>query len=92
MELGFHQSFREKNSENTGKFTNMCHSPLRTIHSVLNLRYQEVGILLNTFYSRGLYFRVNSQEYRGVKIKSSPIISYVRIIEEDMTYRENKVS
>ena len=26
------------------------------------------------------------------KIKSSPIISYVRIIEEDMTNRENKIS
>ena len=38
------------------------------------------SVLWNTFYSRGLYFRVNSREHRDVKIKSSPII-----------YRESKV-
>ena len=37
-------------------------------------------------------FRVNSQEHRDVKIKSSPIICNVRIIEKDMTSHENKVS
>ena len=49
-------------------------------------------LLLNTFYSRGLYFRVNSREHRDAKIKSSPIISIIMIKEEDMTNRENKVS
>ena len=39
-----------------------------------------------------LYFRVNSREHRDAKIKSSPIISNVRNIEEYMTNRENKVS
>ena len=30
-------------------------------------------LLLNSFYSLGLYFRINSQEHRNTEIKSSPI-------------------
>ena len=37
-------------------------------------------------------FRLNSREHRDARIKSSPIISNERNIEEYMTNRENKVS
>ena len=37
-------------------------------------------------------FRVNSREHTDAKIKSSLIISNVRVIEEDMKIHENKVS
>ena len=57
------------------------------IPSVLNILYVFITVLKNTFYSRGLYFPVNSREQRDAKIKSSPIICNVRIIEEDMTSR-----
>ena len=46
----------------------------------------------HTYYSRGLYFRVNSREHTDAKIKSSLIISNVWVTEEDMKIRENKVS
>ena len=36
------RSFRGISAENTELFTNMSHSPLRTIHSVPNRRNQEV--------------------------------------------------
>ena len=36
------RSFRENSAENTELFTNICHSPLRTIHPAPNRRYQEV--------------------------------------------------
>ena len=48
-------------------------------------------ILYNTFHSRGLYFRVNSRETSDAKIKSWLIISYVGIIEQEMTNRKSKV-
>ena len=38
------RSFRENSAENTESFTNMRHSPLRTIHPVPNRRNQEVDI------------------------------------------------
>ena len=38
------RSFRENSAENTELFTNMRHSPLRTIHPVSNRRNQEVEI------------------------------------------------
>ena len=37
-----------------------------------------------------VYFRVNSRENRNANIKSSPIIPYVRIIEEDMSNHKTK--
>ena len=37
------------------------------------------------------YFGVNSQDQRDMKINSSPIISYVCIVEEDFDIRENKI-
>ena len=37
-----------------------------------------------TLYLTGLYFRVNTQADRDMNIKSWPIISDVRIIEQDM--------
>ena len=43
------------------------------------------------FFSRGLYFRINSQKHGDANIKSSPIISREWIIEQYMTNRENKV-
>ena len=43
-------------------------------------------------YLRGLYFRVNSRGHHDAKIKSSPIISNIRIIAQDLKIRENKVS
>ena len=43
-------------------------------------------------YSLGLYFCLNSRERRDTKIKSSPIISNVRIIEDYMTNCKNTVS
>ena len=46
----------------------------------------------NCMYCKRLYFRVNLREHRDAKIKSSPIISIIRNIEEDMANRENKVS
>ena len=45
-----------------------------------------------TLYSRILYFRVNSRKHCDAKIKSSPIISNKRIIEQGMANRVNKVS
>ena len=49
-------------------------------------------LLHNTFYSRGPYFRVNSREYRDAKIMSSPIIIYVKNVEENTANHKNKVS
>ena len=49
-------------------------------------------ITVKHVYSRGLYFRVISREHRDAKIKSSPIISNIMTIEEDMKKRENKIS
>ena len=57
-----------------------------------NTVYSIQGILQNTFCLRGLYFRVNSREHRNAKIKSLPIISNVKNIEEYMKNHENKVS
>ena len=41
------RSFRGNSAENTEQFTNMRHSPLRTIHPVPNRRNQEVEISEN---------------------------------------------
>ena len=38
------RSFRGNSAENTELFTNMHHSPIRTIHPVPNRRNQEVEI------------------------------------------------
>ena len=44
------------------------------------------------FIREDFIFRVNSRQYRDAKIKSSPIISNVMIIEENMACRKNDVS
>ena len=55
-------------------------------------RYTWISTLKFIRESRVLYFRVNSRERSDAKIKSSPIISDVSIKEQNITYRENKVS
>ena len=59
---------------------------------LLTLTQRLFWIPQNTFYSGGLYFRVNSRKHGDAKIKPSPIISNERIKEQDTTNRENKVS
>ena len=57
-----------------------------------NIRMNVMKITVKHFIREDFIFRVNSREHRHAKIKSSPIISIIRIIKEDMTNRENKVS
>ena len=45
------RSFRRNSAENTKKFTNMRHLPLRTIHPVPNRRNQKVEIGENMYGS-----------------------------------------
>ena len=56
----------------------------------LNAYVHTLQLLYNTSYSWGLYFRVNSQVHREVKIKSSPIIYCLMIIEQERSYREKR--
>ena len=45
-------------------------------------KWNRICLNQNFFYSRGLYFRINSQKYRDAKIKCEPIISNERSIEK----------
>ena len=75
------------NQNRKSKF--LRHILLFAMYNILSTAKQPT---VKHFYSQGLYFRVNSWTHIDEKIKSSPIISYVKIIEEDLLHRENKIS